>query len=598
MSICILFSFIIGNFLISSLGQTREGDRQRDASLKNIIIIMSDNQGYGDLGFTGNPVIKTPVLDNLAEESVRFTSFYTDPVCAPTRSSLLTGRYSLRTGVYDTYNGGAIMDSEELTIAEILKNNGYKTGIFGKWHLGDNYPFRPIDQGFTTSLVHRSGGMGQIGDIANYFKFDSSYFDPVLYRNGKKIQTYGYCTDVFTDAAIRFLQKNKGNPFFLYLPFNVVHTPAQVPQVYYEMYKDIDPSNREAFPDNQPFPRDMTERETEGARRVYGMVTNMDDNLGKLFAFLEKHDLEKNTLIIFLSDNGPQQRRYNGGLRYDKSWDVYEGGIHVPCVMKLKGEFPSNKKIDIPCAHIDVFPTILDVCNITLDEDIRIDGESLLPLIHEENVPWVDRPLYFQWDRSYPGPYRNFAVRRGDFKLVGHAFYNASVEDMELYNLQRDPFEQENILSSHKEIAYELKSLYDLWYDGIIESPHLIKKQFIKVGSDEENPVLLNRNDAKGETYKWEQLEIFGYWDIEVVQEGSYDFVFHFHKPINNSGMMSIRMGTLKRTIDNEGENTTKISMPGIDLKPGIFQLETWYSTSNQAKNIFPFYVEIFRNNK
>ena len=571
-------------------GQAEESEQNKDK--RNVILIMTDDQGYGDLGFTGNSIIKTPVLDKLAEESVRFTNFYVSPVCAPTRASLLTGRYSLRTGIYDTYNGGAIMDNEELTVAEILEDNGYQTGIFGKWHLGDNYPFRPVDQGFTTSLVHRSGGVGQVGDIPNYFEFDSSYFNPTLFRNGKKVPTKGYCSDVYTEGAIDFIQENRENPFFLYLSFNAPHTPLQLPQEYYKMYQNTNPANRNAFPDDQPFPENMSEREKEAARKVYGMVTNIDDNLGKLFQTLEENNMQENTLVIFLTDNGPQQRRYKGGFRGRKG-NVYEGGIHVPCFMKLEGHFPSNKEVDIPAAHIDILPTILELCNITMDENIRIDGKSLLPLIQGDDVMWDNRPLFFYWQRSYPEPYRNVAVRKGDYKLVGHAPYTASLEDLELYNLEKDPYEQENILTSNKNRGRDLKSIFDNWYEEIMESPHLNEIQYIKVGSNKENPVILNRNDAKGEPGIWSQMEIYGYWDVEVVQEARYDFIFHFHKPLKESGNMNLRMGTVKRTLHEDGEGTQKITMPDIHLEKGQYSVESWYSS--QGRHILPFYIEIIR---
>ena len=586
----ILSSISIASLIFTGGVQASPKEDEQPTDKKNVILIMTDDQGYGDMGFTGNSLIKTPEIDKLAKESVRFTNFYVSPVSAPTRSSLLTGRYSLRTGVYDTYNGGAIMDEEEITIAEVLKKHGYSTGIFGKWHLGDNYPFRPVDQGFTTSLIHKSGGIGQVGDVANYFEFDSSYFDPVLYKNGEKVQTNGYCSDVYTDAALDFIDKNKLSPFFLYLSFNAPHVPLQLPEEYYEMYKNTDPSNPKHFPDDKPFPEDMSEQETEAARKVYGMVTNIDDNLGRLFTYLEKNNLEENTLILFLTDNGPQQRRYKGGMRNRKG-SVYEGGVHVPLLMKLKGELSSQKEVDVPAAHIDILPTVLDICNIQWETDTRIDGKSLLPVIRGKDVSWEDRPLYFYWQRSYPEPYRNIAVRNQQFKLVGNAPYNASFEDLELYNLEDDPYEQENIISSEKSKARKLKTGFDDWYSDIMDSPHLEEVQYIKVGSNKENPVILNRNDAKGEPGIWNQREIFGYWDIQVVRGGNYDFVFHFHKPLKNSGRMKLRMGTLKRTVSDAGEGTEKIVMRDIHLEKGKYQLDSWYNS--EGKNIFPFYVEI-----
>ena len=208
----------------------------------NVILIITDDQGYGDLGIHNNPNIITPAIDAFARQSIRFNNFHVSPVCAPTRSSLMTGRYSLRTGVRDTYNGGAIMAASEFTIAEMLKKVNYTTGIFGKWHLGDNYPSRPSDQGFDESLIHLAGGIGQVGDFTNYFKMKTSYFDPVLWHNNKQKAYEGYCSDIFTNNAIDFIEKNQDQPFFCYLSFNAPHTPLQVPDKYYQMYKDIDPS--------------------------------------------------------------------------------------------------------------------------------------------------------------------------------------------------------------------------------------------------------------------------------------------------------------------------------------------------------------------
>ena len=271
----------------------------------NIILIITDDQGYGDIGHNGNPHIKTPNLDLLATNSMRFNNFYVSPVCAPTRSSLLTGRYSLRTGVTDTYNGGAMMSNDEITLAEILKENNYQTGIFGKWHLGDNYPFRPTDQGFHESLIHLSGGIGQVGDFTNYYKGNRSYFDPILWHNNEQKKYEGYCSDIFTDEAIKFIEDNKSNQFFCYLSFNAPHTPLQVPDKYYDLYKNVDPS---VISESEKI--SMTEKNILDAKRIYGMVTNIDDNVGKLVSKLKELNIDKNTILIFMTDNGPQQFRH------------------------------------------------------------------------------------------------------------------------------------------------------------------------------------------------------------------------------------------------------------------------------------------------
>ncbi|MDH3649617.1 MAG: arylsulfatase, partial [Saprospiraceae bacterium] len=329
----------------------------------NVILIMTDDQGYGDLGYTGNPHLQTPHLDALAKESIRFSQFYVSPVCAPTRSSLMTGRYSLRTGVRDTYNGGAIMATEEVTIAEMLRESGYNTGIFGKWHLGDNYPSRPMDQGFDESVTHLSGGMGQVGDWTTFFQGDSSYYDPVLWHNGTQKSYQGYCSDIFTDEALNFIQKNHSSPFFCYLSFNAPHTPLQVPAKYYQQYEGINPGDGFGK-DERPFAK-MSEEDKEDARKVYAMVTNIDDNVGRVLQKLEELNIQENTIFIFMTDNGPQQIRYATGLRGRKS-SVYRGGVNVPFFLRFPSRFKNDQDIETMAAHIDVLPTLAALCDVAL----------------------------------------------------------------------------------------------------------------------------------------------------------------------------------------------------------------------------------------
>ncbi|MBA7538366.1 hypothetical protein ES705_30641 [subsurface metagenome] len=581
----LLYSIILTAVISGCISET---DKQQTADQPNVILIITDDQGYGDLGFYGNPDIKTPVLDKLAKQSTRFTNFYVCPVCAPTRSSIMTGRYSLRTGVYDTYNGGAIMATEETTIAEILQDNGYTTGIFGKWHLGDASPLRPQDQGFTESLIHPSGGMGQVGDIHNYFKFDSSYFDPVLLQNGKAVETKGYCSDVFTDGAIHFVEENLENPFFLYLSFNAPHTPLQLPEEYYQQYAGLEFDTSKYGIKGYPI-KEMNEFHAGSARKVYGMVTNIDDNIGRLFDKLNELNIEEKTLVIFITDNGPQQIRYTAGLRGRKG-TVYEGGIKVPCFMHFPGYFPNDKEIGTAGAHIDLLPTILDFCNIKIPANVCLDGKSLLPLVKTEDVEWDERPLFFHWQRGYPEPYRNIAVRKGSYKLVGHTGQDADISDFELFNLADDPFEMENLSSLKPEIASELKNEFDQWYEEIIKSPNL-KPQPIQLGTSFENPVILNRNDAKGSAGIWAQEKIYGYWDVAVKKEGYYDISFVFRNKIARPGNMLVRVGTTQRTLAHSDTTVNTILMKDIYLFEGEYMFESWYRQGGDA--IMPFYVEV-----
>ncbi len=553
----------------------------------NVILVITDDQGYGDLGFTGNPHVKTPVIDALARESVRFNNFYVSPVCAPTRSSLMTGRYSLRTGMRDTYNGGAIMASNEVTIAEMLKQANYTTGAFGKWHLGDNYPSRPSDQGFDESVIHLSGGMGQVGDITTYFKGDRSYFDPVLWHNNQQESYDGYCSDVFTDQAINFIEKNKETPFFCYLAFNAPHTPLQVPDSYYQKYKDIDPTAGFGK-DGRPF-SEMSEKDKEDARKVYAMVNNIDDNLGKLFKKLNALGLSENTLVIFMTDNGPQQTRYVSGMRGRKG-DVYNGGIRVPFYLKCPSLFKGNKDVETMTAHLDVLPTLSEICNVEMPKDRIVDGKSLVPLINGQPVEWADRSLFFYWSRRYPELYNNMAIQKEGYKLVGKTDYNATIEDFELYQLGKDPYEQTNVVKENKSLAIDLKKELDKIYNELIISENLVNPPKILVGTPNENPIILNRNDAGGERGIWNQEEIYGYWDTDI-EEGFYNITFKFVNPVVAHGKMVLEANTLVRQVVNKNGNTDIIRMEKVYFPKMTGKLLPFYAVNN--KNIFPFWMEM-----
>jgi len=550
----------------------------------NIILIITDDQGYGDLGCTGNPHVKTPVLDRFAEENIRFNHFYVSPVCAPTRSSLMTGRYSLRTGIRDTYNGGAIMAASETTIAEMLKEIGYNTGIFGKWHLGDNYPSRPMDQGFDESVTHLSGGMGQVGDFTTWFEGDSSYFDPVLWHNGKPESYTGYCTDIFADKAIQFIESNKEKPFFCYLAFNAPHTPLQVPAKYYEMYRDIDPSSGFET-DSRPFPK-MSEKDKEDARKVYGMVTNIDDNIGKLLNRLDELQLRENTVVIFMTDNGPQQSRYIAGMRGRKG-SVYRGGVRVPFFMRYPGV--ESKDVNVTTAHIDVLPTIAEICGTKLPGQRVIDGKSLFPLITKENYDWKERSLFLYWTRRYPELYNNIALYKGNYKLVGFTSFDAGIADFELYNIKDDPYEQENVIQENTDIAEKLKTELDLTYRDLISSENIVHQPLIEVGNKNENPTTLNRNDADGDRGIWAQEEVFGKWNVKV-NPGKYNVKFKFVQPIAAGGTLLLETNGIVNRLVN-AESTDLLEMKNVDL-PG-YEGEITANYFAPGKKIFPFWIAL-----
>ena len=546
----------------------------------NIILIITDDQGYGDIGYNGNPHIKTPNLDLLATNSMRFNNFYVSPVCAPTRSSLLTGRYSLRTGVTDTYNGGAMMSNDEITLAEILKENNYQTGIFGKWHLGDNYPFRPTDQGFHESLIHLSGGIGQVGDFTNYYKGNRSYFDPILWHNNEQKKYEGYCSDIFTDKAIKFIEENKSNQFFCYLSFNAPHTPLQVPDKYYDLYKNVDPS---VISESEKI--SMTEKNVLDAKRIYGMVTNIDDNVGKLVSKLKELNIDQNTILIFMTDNGPQQFRYVSNLRGLKS-SVYNGGIKVPFYLSYPKIHDAGLDLDNFSAHIDVLPSLLDLCDIETPKNIKIDGKNFL------NKSTEERSFFSYWTRKSPELYQNMSLNKGNYKLVGNTNYDSPIERFELFDIDNDPYEMENLIENKKELAIQMKLEMDNIYNELINSKNIKNKPRIIIGSEFENPTYLNRNDASGQRGIWAQNEIFGFWRIKALS-GKYNFRFKFNNLNLTSGQMVIEVGNQVYSKKVEVDDNGYALMENIHLNEGEFDLTPFFRY--ERKNIFPFWVEIDR---
>jgi arylsulfatase len=579
-------------FLTFFLTGCQNNSIQKYRDLPNIILVITDDQGYGDLGMHGNPVIQTPTLDSLGWNSTRLTNFYVSPVCAPTRSSLMTGRYSLRTGVFDTYNGGAIMSETEMTMAEYLKKAGYRTGIFGKWHLGDTYPFRPQDQGFDKSFVHGGGGIGQPGDFyENYIKGDSSYFNPVLEFNGVKVNTSGYCSDVFTDLAIEFIKENRSGPFFAYISYNAPHTPLQVPKVYLQMY-DTAEVHKMLSQSKGSDVETMTESEIESARRVYAMVSNIDHNFKRLWETIREEGITDNTLIIFMTDNGPQQRRYNAGLRNRKG-SVYEGGIRVPSFWYWPGRF-ENIDRDFVSAHIDVLPTILDICSIPYNAGNPMDGMSLLPVLKGENISIYQRQLVHYWYRGYLEPYHNIAFRAGNLKLVAHGDYRMQHSDFELYDIGVDPFERLDISASSTRIVDSLKVEFDAWYADIMKSKNL-DIQRIQIGTAHQNPVVLGRNDIKGASAKQWMSEVgYGYWDVLIAESGVYDIKVRFFNPVKIPGSISIRFGKVQRTIDWNESRDNLIVFKDIKLPQGPCVAEAWHQ--HLGKIVSPINVEVYKH--
>jgi arylsulfatase A-like enzyme len=549
----------------------------------NIVLVLTDDQGYGDLGCHGNPGLKTPNMDRFASQAVEGTHFYVSPVCAPTRASLMTGFYNYRTGVVDTYNGRALMRPDVTTLAQRLKAAGYRTGLFGKWHLGDNYPLRPQDRGFQEVLMHRGGGIGQPSDPPG-----NSYFKPILEHNGKQEKFDYYCTDVFTDAAMRFIEEWKDKPFFVYLSYNCPHAPLQTPAEDVARYAKLDLSPA-AFPAvGQPFGTPRLNATL--LAKLYGMETNLDTNFGRLLAKLDELKLAENTIVIFMSDNGPQEGRYNAGLRGLKG-TVYEGGIRVPFFMRWSaGGLNGGRKVDDACAHIDIVPTLLGAAVITrFPPEEPFDGQDLLPLFRGETSVPRDRTLFFQWHRGdVPEKFRACAVRESRYKLVQAAGEKANAKfepKFELFDIPADPYEQHDLAEQHPEVVSRLKAAYERWFADVTRAGFAPGRP--QLGTPHENPTRLTRQDWRGPRAD----RGLGYWEVNLPTAGTLDVTVTL-KDIKAGSKVHFRLGdgTAESAV---GAGATTFTFRGVTLPAGDARLEAWIERDGESKGVWD--VEVRR---
>ncbi|MFO1447803.1 MAG: arylsulfatase [Opitutaceae bacterium] len=489
----------------------------------NVILIVTDDQGYGDFGVMGNTVIETPHLDAMAGRSVRWGDFYVSPVCSPTRASLMTGRYNFRTGVLDTWLGRSMMATEETTVAEILREEGYATGIFGKWHLGDNYPMRAMDQGFEESLVTRGSGLGFPSDP---IESNQRYSDPILIHNGREVRTKGYCTNVYFTEAIRWMRQKhtEGRPFFAYIPTNAPHAPYHdVPDELRQHYlgKNLASLVRGPVAD--------LPKAVDVLSRIAAMITNIDENIGLLFAALKESGLYENTLVVFLTDNGPAGARFVGPFRGQKT-EVLEGGIRTPMWAHWPARLPGGRTVEhMPAAHIDLMPTLLEACGAPLPSNRKIDGRSVLTQLLHPETPLPDRPLVIQTHRvnqlNRPQRYHNFMLREGKWKLVHPSGFTSETMQaplaLQLYDLSNDPGEQTDLARQMPDLVERLRSTYDRWYDDVMatvlaEPP----PPPIMIDAARENPVVLTWQERVA--HRWVRGSV-GFWKLELAEEGLFD---------------------------------------------------------------------------
>lgn len=569
--------------VLVTLLATLAGAARLPAAPPNVLIVIADDQGYGDLGCHGNPLIRTPRLDAFAGESVRLKNFRVCPVCSPTRSSLMTGFYNYRTGVVDTYIGRSMMRPGIKTLAEYLAAAGYRTGLFGKWHLGDNYPLRPEDRGFRQTLWLQGGGLAQPADHPDLDP-KTAYFDPILTRNGKEVKAKGYCTDVFTDGAIEFLKADPAKPFFAYVAYNAPHAPYQVPDELVTPYRKLDLTPA-GFPKvGQPWA--TPKLNTGEIARAYAMIENIDTNFGRMMKTLEDAKLAENTVVIFLTDNGPGGVRFNAGLRNRKG-TVYDGGLRVPCYVRWPAKLEAGRVVEQAAAHIDLTPTVLEACGVK--PDARFDGRSLLPLLTGEKAGLPGRTLYFQWHRGdEPEKFRAFAAVGPKYKLVQAAGVQEKAKwqpKYELFDVAADPFEQHDLAAKLPDEVAKLKAEYAAWFADVGKNGYDPPR--IVIGSDKQPLVRLTKQDwrvTKGDGWGTD-----GYWLVNAAREGEYKVAVRSREAFTVMEFLSTT-GSVAVAVER-GTDETKAAGTTIRLPKG--EQKVTASVETGGKKRAADYVEI-----
>ncbi len=473
----------------------------------NVIVFITDDQGYGDLGCTGNPWLKTPNIDAFKQESVSCDDFHVSPLCTPTRGALMTGRRPVRNGAWGVSRARALMRESETTMADIFAANGYRTGLFGKWHLGDNYPYRPTERGFDTAVHHRGGGVGQTPDYWN-----NNYFDDTYFHNNEPVHHDGYCTDIWFDETMRFIESSGDQPFLAYLATNAPHDPYLVEERYTKPYLDNPDIPHPAF---------------------YGMIANLDENFQRLRDFLTERGQDDNTIIIFMTDNGSSggcrlddegflTQGYNAGLR-GKKGSFYEGGHRAPLYMRWPGgNLTGPRNVPGLTAHVDILPTLMELCELDYtDKPLDFDGMSIAPALRGKLQPELSTRVHIAHMDMRSGAsldkWRN-AVMQGPWRLV---------HGTELYNVHDDPGQENDIATKHPEIVQQLREAHERDWEKVEAGISPYERPIL--GSDAENPCRLDAFDVMGDIAFVQSLvaagrHVSGDWKVRFAQPGRYRF--------------------------------------------------------------------------
>ncbi|SHH45859.1 arylsulfatase [Clostridium grantii] len=477
----------------------------------NVILIITDDQGYGDVGCNGNPWLKTPNLDAMHDDSIRLCDYHTDPMCAPTRAAVLTGQYSMRVGVWSTLNGRYYLNKNTKTMADFFHESGYKTGIFGKWHMGDEYPYRACDRGFDQVV---SFGGGVIGETPDYW--DNDYFNDKYIKNGETKDFTGYCTDVWFDETISFIEDNKNKPFFCYLPTNAPHDPYNVNPKYAKSY--------------------LQQGLSDKLSKFYGMISNIDENIGRLENKLKQLGILDNTIIIFMGDNGSSgittdaegfvTDGYNANMR-GKKGQVYQGSHKNNCFIQWhNGKFGKPRDVNGLTSHIDLLPTLIDCCNLK-GEGLKFDGISIAKdLVEGKDALNKDRKLIIHcMQLDYPEKYKDFTVLTQDYAFIKTK--NDDQENMLLFDMKNDYGQKKNIIKENMSMCNEYIRIYEKWWDDVTSNGQY-DYSYINIGHDDREMKLTchawhgNTNMAYSQINIRKGIYGSGYWTLEVEKEGKY----------------------------------------------------------------------------
>lgn len=485
-----------------------------ESSKPNIVVILSDDQGWGDLSLNGNSNLKTPTIDGLARDGVRFDRFFVCAVCSPTRAEFLTGRYHARVGVYSTSAGGERLNLDEKTIADTFKAAGYATGAFGKWHNGMQYPYHPNGRGFDEYYGFCSGHWG-------------NYFDPMLERNGKLVRGEGFIIDDLTNQALDFIEKNKDKPFFAYIPFNTPHSPMQVPDEFWNKHKDQELGQRNREPEKE---------DVVHTRAALAMCENIDWNVGRVLKKLDDLKLAENTIVLYFSDNGPNGWRWNGGMKGRKG-STDEGGVRSPLVIRWPGKIPAGKQIKQIAGAIDLLPTLADMAGIKIASEKPLDGVSLKPLLLGNPEQWEDRVLINQWGGKNGG---RVSLRTQRFRLDTNGA---------LFDMKNDPGQKKGVAAEFPKVAERLRTQQQAWRDLTTPTYKTDGRPFIVGHPDYQYTQIPARDGiAHGGIERssrhpncsyfshWTSTEDKITWDVEVPADGKFDVEILYTCPAADVG--------------------------------------------------------------